>query len=56
MSLISFLKLKAKGLTRKEIKVILGVSYDLIVKEMKEINAQWKAFHNSLEEDTEPNE
>ena len=46
------LKLKAKGQTRKEIAVILGVSYDLITKEMKEINAQWKAFHNSLEEDT----
>lgn len=50
------LKLKAKGHTRKEIHVILGVSYDLIVKEMKEINAQWKQFHNSLEEDIEPNE
>lgn len=50
------LKLKAKGQTRKEIADILRVSYDLIVKEMKEINKQWKAFHNSLEEDNDCNE
>lgn len=50
------LKLKAKGMTRKEIMTILGVSEDIIFYEMKKIKAQWKEFHNSLEEDTEPNE
>jgi DNA-directed RNA polymerase len=44
------LTLKANGKTRKEIAEQLGVSYDLIVKEMKAINAKWKVFHNSLEE------
>lgn len=45
------LKRKAKGQTRKEIANALGVSYDLIVKEMKEINKQWKEFHHKLEEE-----
>ena len=45
------MKRKAHGQTRKEIAVALGVSYDLIVKEMKEINKQWKAFHNNVEEE-----
>lgn len=44
---------KAKGETRKEIAKALGVSYDLIVKEMKEINKQWKEFHNKTEEEDE---
>lgn len=44
---------KANGQTRKEIAQALGVSYDLIVKEMKEINKQWKVFHNKVEEDEE---
>lgn len=47
------MKRKAKGETRKEIAQALGVSYDLIVKEMKEINKQWKAFHNKTEEEDE---
>lgn len=49
------LKRKANGLTRREIAQALGVSYDLIVKEMKEINNQWKKFHNAIEEDEHEN-
>ena len=49
------LKLKAKGQTRREIAQALGVSYDLVVKEMKEINNQWKKFHNNVEEDEHEN-
>ena len=45
------LKRKAKGETRKEIAKALGVSYDLIVKEMKAIKTQWSKFHNNVEEE-----
>lgn len=45
------LKRKANGQTRREISHALGVSYDLIVKEMKEINRLWTEFHNNVEED-----
>ena len=47
------LKRKVDGQTRREIAKALGVSYDLIVKEMKEINNQWKKFHNNIEEEDE---
>lgn len=45
------LRRKANGETRREIAKALVVSYDLIVKEMKEINTQWRKFHNNIEED-----
>ena len=45
------MKRKAYGQTRKEIAKALSVSYDLIVKETKEINKQWKEFHNNVEEE-----
>lgn len=47
------MKRKANGETRKEIAKALCVSYDLIVKEMKEINKQWREFHHKIEEDEE---
>lgn len=50
------LTLKANGKTRREIAEQLGVSYDLIVKEMKAINTEWKHFHNDLDEGDDANE
>ena len=44
-------RLSGLNFTRKEIAKALSVSYDLIVKETKEINKQWKEFHNNVEEE-----
>ncbi len=47
------LKRKANGQTRKEIAHSMGVSQDIVDREMKNIKNQWKEFHNNVEEEEE---
>ena len=47
------LKRKSRGETRLEISKALDVSYDLIVKELKEISKQWKEFHTNINSNVE---
>lgn len=47
------LRRKANGQTRKEIAEGVGISFELVKKELQFINKRWKEFHNRLEEENE---
>lgn len=42
---------KAKGETHREIAKSIGASYDIVCREMRNINRLWKKFRNRTEED-----
>jgi DNA-directed RNA polymerase len=47
------MKLKISGETRKNIAEHVGISFEMVKKELQAINKQWRAFRKKIEEEEE---